>query len=100
MERFEERSDKVSTPLHFTLYTLHRGSAAILPLTCHLSPSEPDRDFIGTSSEPDRNLTEGQPRDDREMTERSPKEKRSDIVPLRLRRAKCYRALAAKKSEA
>ena len=29
-----------------------------LPSTCHLSPSEPHRNLIGTSSEPHRNLAE------------------------------------------
>ena len=67
-----------------------------MPPYCPLIATYLHRNLIGISSEPDRNLTEGQPRDDREKTERSPKEKRSDIVPLRLRKAKRNRALEAK----
>ena len=53
--RFNSRLCRVFAPLHLTPYTL-------LP-TCHLSPSEPHRNLIGSWSEPHRNLTEGLPRD-------------------------------------
>ena len=49
--RFNSRLCRVFAPLHLTPYTL-------LP-TCHLSPSEPHRNLIGTSSEPHRRVSVG-----------------------------------------
>ena len=75
--RFNSRLCRVFAPLHLTPYTL-------LP-TCPLSPSEPHRNLIGTSSELHRNFTEGIPKEYRRISEG---------------KAKRYRALVAKKSEA
>ena len=47
--------------------------ATYLPLICHLSPSEPHRNLIGTSSESHRNLIGTSPNDERIFKQLSPK---------------------------
>ena len=49
--RFNSRPRRVFAPLHLTPYTL--------PPTCHLSPSEADRNLIGTSPKDYREILKG-----------------------------------------